>query len=315
MKGRHSIVVSNKRVSYNIELVRKITVIKGNSGTGKTTLVRMLDSWIKQGRTSGIKCTTSAEVIILNEISDWGTLLSSCKGKIFVADEGVRYMSWQSFGNAVNKSENYFLFISRSGSLGNMTYSVNSILQLGSKRKGDMTFNSAYLKYIDNSVSIKPDLIITEDSNSGNEMMHCLLSCDIKSSLGRSNVFKTYMLNEDSYKNIVVFVDGSAFGANISEFSGYFDDVVIVAPESFEYLLLNLDFIKRFVKDEVENTVDYCDYREDIISYERYYTELLKYVLKLRYNKSYDKSKLIEFFKNKNVYNQLKLVLSDIDFS
>lgn len=67
MKGRHSIVVSNKRVSYNIELVRKITVIKGNSGTGKKTLVRMLDSWIKHGRTSGIKCTTSAEVIILNE--------------------------------------------------------------------------------------------------------------------------------------------------------------------------------------------------------------------------------------------------------
>ena len=79
--------------------------------------------------------------------------------------------------------------------------------------------------------------------------------------------------------------------------------------------MLNLDFIKKFVADELNNTADYCNFNSDIISYERYYTKLLKVTLKDNYNKDYSKTRLIQFFMNNNVFNQLKIMISDIDFS
>ena len=35
MKGKHSIVVRNRRVQFALELERNITVIRGDSATGK----------------------------------------------------------------------------------------------------------------------------------------------------------------------------------------------------------------------------------------------------------------------------------------
>lgn len=186
MKGKHHIKVSNNKLSYSIALDRKITIIKGKSGTGKTTLVGMLDLWLRQKRASGVKCVCSADIVILNELSDWVNLLKDNSGKIFIADEYVKYLSWQSFGEAVNNSDNYFLFITRSGSLGNMTYAVSSILELKTEKKGNYFFTSAYPKYFDNRVYVKPDFVVTEDSNSGNDMMKFLLpSTHIKSSNDR----------------------------------------------------------------------------------------------------------------------------------
>ena len=39
MKGRHSVHISTKHLRYNFELKRNITIIRGDSATGKTTLV------------------------------------------------------------------------------------------------------------------------------------------------------------------------------------------------------------------------------------------------------------------------------------
>ena len=42
MKGKHKIVVSTKRLKYEFELHRNLTIIRGDSATGKTTLVDMI---------------------------------------------------------------------------------------------------------------------------------------------------------------------------------------------------------------------------------------------------------------------------------
>ena len=39
MKGKHRVVVSTKRLRYDFELRRNLTIIRGDSATGKTTLV------------------------------------------------------------------------------------------------------------------------------------------------------------------------------------------------------------------------------------------------------------------------------------
>lgn len=46
MKGKHKVVVSTKRLKYEFELRRNLTIIKGDSATGKTTLVDMIRDFV-----------------------------------------------------------------------------------------------------------------------------------------------------------------------------------------------------------------------------------------------------------------------------
>ena len=43
MKGVYKVIVENKRLEYHLQLRRKITIIRGDSGTGKTRLLRMIN--------------------------------------------------------------------------------------------------------------------------------------------------------------------------------------------------------------------------------------------------------------------------------
>ena len=45
MKGKHKIEVRSKRIVFTIELERNITILRGDSATGKTTLVEMLSAY------------------------------------------------------------------------------------------------------------------------------------------------------------------------------------------------------------------------------------------------------------------------------
>lgn len=42
MRGEHRVIVSTKRLKYDFELRRNLTIIRGDSATGKTTLVDMI---------------------------------------------------------------------------------------------------------------------------------------------------------------------------------------------------------------------------------------------------------------------------------
>ena len=42
MKGRYRVIVQNNRLHYDFEIKRNITIIQGDSATGKTTLINML---------------------------------------------------------------------------------------------------------------------------------------------------------------------------------------------------------------------------------------------------------------------------------
>lgn len=46
MRGKHRIIVSTKRLKYDFELRRNLTIIRGDSATGKTTLVDMIREFV-----------------------------------------------------------------------------------------------------------------------------------------------------------------------------------------------------------------------------------------------------------------------------
>ena len=57
MKGKHRIIVSTKRLKYDFEIRRNLTVIRGDSATGKTTLVDMIREYVNNPSGTPVELT------------------------------------------------------------------------------------------------------------------------------------------------------------------------------------------------------------------------------------------------------------------
>lgn len=60
MTGSYDVEVWNSRVKFKLHISDKITILGGDSGTGKTTLISMISKYDKYGENSGI--TIKSEV-------------------------------------------------------------------------------------------------------------------------------------------------------------------------------------------------------------------------------------------------------------
>ena len=67
MKGKHKITVQNKKIKYEFCLRRNITVIQGNSATGKTALVDMIREYYENGEESGIQLSCDKMCAVLEK--------------------------------------------------------------------------------------------------------------------------------------------------------------------------------------------------------------------------------------------------------
>lgn len=45
MTGAYEVIVKNRRLQYKFTIYRNITILKGDSATGKTTLIDMIQSY------------------------------------------------------------------------------------------------------------------------------------------------------------------------------------------------------------------------------------------------------------------------------
>lgn len=124
-------------------------------------------------------------------------------------------------------------------------------------------------------------MVITEDSNSGYEFFSELskqrkINC-IPSN-GKSNIIKCLQENEKTDGTRLVIVDGAAFGSemrDVSEYLNTLENVVLYAPESFEWILLSTNTIPNVnvtsILQQPENFIESKEY----ISWERYFTTVL----------------------------------------
>lgn len=65
MKGKHRITVQNKRIRYDFEIKRNITIIRGDSATGKTALVDMIREYYENGAESGVELKCDKTCVVL----------------------------------------------------------------------------------------------------------------------------------------------------------------------------------------------------------------------------------------------------------
>lgn len=170
MKGKYHIVVQNNRLRYELEVKRNITIIRGDSATGKTTLLTMIQNAYELGTDSGVEINCECVCRTLPG-SDWKLVLPRIHEQIIFLDEENRFVKSQEFAAEVKKSDNYFVIVTRED-LPNLPYSVEEIYGIHTSGKYHDTrkiYNEMYRIYGvgEISVPVKPELVITEDSNAG----------------------------------------------------------------------------------------------------------------------------------------------------
>lgn len=308
MKGKHLISITSRRAEYRLELERKISVIKGNSGTGKSSVIRLISDYLELGKDSGIKLTisSSASVLVLTNSSDWEKILPSVGNTILFFDEDVRYIYTEAFQRELWTADCYAVIISRSGQFTGLPFAISSIYELVTEKNGKSTITTMYRFYEEKKDKTDFDLVMTEDSNSGYEMAKFAFASDsteVVSAHGNASVRSSLMKTAGNHKNICVNVDGAAFGSYIEpllKFAELQGTTMIAAPESFEFILLHLDAIRKYLSSdsgELTRTYDYCDSKE-YITWERYYESLLNQIATEHFGFAYAKAKLNPYFLN-----------------
>ena len=78
MKGKYHVKLQNGSLRYEFDIKRNITVLKGDSATGKTTLIGMVQEYINNGEDSSIELRCDKYCYVL-EGATWRGQLSEMK--------------------------------------------------------------------------------------------------------------------------------------------------------------------------------------------------------------------------------------------
>lgn len=281
MRGKHRIIIQNNRLHYEFEIKRNITIIQGDSATGKTTLINMLRQVENLGDSSGIDVISDVPCRIL-EGRNWKILLENMSGNIIFIDEDNEFINTEEFAEAVRGSDNYFVLITREN-LYNLPYSVEEIYGLRSSGKYQNTkrvYQQMYQIYSNiQDVPVKPARIITEDSNAGYEFFEAAgrekgILCE--SAGGKSNIFNLIRNVKD--EEVCVVADGAAIGPEMNRLYKQAEkakNITLYLPESFEWIILKSGLIEgKDLQKILEEPEKYIDSGE-FFSWERYFTKLL----------------------------------------
>jgi hypothetical protein len=125
MTGAYHTQAANAACKYELNIKRNITILKGDSATGKTVLVDMIRDYVLNGADSGItlNCDIPCRVI---EGNTWKEQLAPISGSIVFIDEGNPFVSSDEFAHYVREGKNYYVIVTRE-KLSNLPYSITEI--------------------------------------------------------------------------------------------------------------------------------------------------------------------------------------------
>ncbi len=319
MKGSYKVEVANANLKYEFVIRRNITIIKGDSATGKTTLVEMIRDYYEDGEKSGIELICERPCRAVGG-RDWHLILSVLHETIVFIDENNEFLPTVEFARAVRDSDNYYVLVTREG-LPNLPYSVEEIYGIRNSGKyGSLKkiYHEFYHIYGKNSYSrpLKPEVLLLEDSNAGFEFFQNLAQlgeCTAVSAGGKSNIFLKSM--ENSKKRLLIIADGAAFGAEmdrVMQFILEHDNITLYLPESFEWLILTSGVIVLTLEERKMLSVpeEYIESKK-YFSWERFFTEFLVATTNGTYLQ-YAKNRLNPNYLHKAICDKIRLAMPEL---
>lgn len=284
MKGSHQVVARNNKVQIKLTVSRNLTILQGNSATGKTTLLDLIAAYDEFGKDSGAIVNCDAPCKVLSG-RHWMRDLASIENSIVFIDEDSAFMKTHEFAHAARHSSNYYVLVARE-SLPQLPYSVDEIFGLKNTNRSttkypvySRTYASTYRIY--GSVSFdgsKPEVVVVEDSNSGFEFFSALCrrsGIPCISAGGKSNIYNTVLERQES--NILVVADGAAFGPEMELLTSLqrFKTIQLYLPESFEWLVLQSGLLPdKQIQDMLEDPAAHIE-SERFFSWEQFFTHEL----------------------------------------
>lgn len=321
MKGAYTVKIWNENIKYEFTINRQINIVKGNSGTGKTTLISMVDLLYRFGSTTGVHLDCPVDCVTIFGV-DWQSEISKIDNSIIFLDENSRFIKSKDFAKVVEHSNNYYVIVSRDP-LYNLPYSINCVFGIReSGRYGGLqqVYNELYNLYegsIIHESGIKPELVITEDLKSGYQFFKEVgkrhnFKC--RSADGKSNVDNE--INTENKLLTLIVVDGAAFGSDMDSVIAKLkrlNNYMLYAPESFEWLILKSGVLGHIDKleDKLEHTENYADSTK-YFSWERFYTALIKDITKNMGKIQYSKSKLPDWYKREDIADQIVATINKV---
>ena len=148
MKGTHKVSVRAKRVRFDFELHRNLTILQGDSATGKTTLIDMIQQYLDNSSGSSITVNCDKKCFVLSGALWKGQLEQVQDGIVFI-DEGNEFIFSDEFAEAIRGTDNYYVIVAREG-LPALPYSVEEIYGIrtsGRYGKLKQTYNEFYHIY------------------------------------------------------------------------------------------------------------------------------------------------------------------------
>ena len=324
MKGMHHIVIQNKRIRFAFSIKRNITIIRGDSATGKTTLFSMIEEYGNLGKDSGVQIQCDKACVALSG-KYWQETLENIHDSIVFVDEDSRFLKTKDFAKRIRNSNNYYVLITREN-LPALPYSVEEIYGIhcsGKYMDTRQVYNLFYKIYSEtNPGKILIKSLITEDSQAGFTFFSQVsktrgICCE--SAGGKSNILGILQekLLDKEQKETLVIADGAAFGpemAHISQLLRGNVNIKLYLPESFEWLLLYADILnKPSIRKKLEEAENYIE-SEKYFSWERYFTDLLMEETKDS-PYPYDKSNLKDFYLQDKIVQKVLEAMAPISLA
>jgi hypothetical protein len=281
MKGKYEILVKDMHLQYKFTITRNITILRGDSATGKTTLIDMIAAYQQNRERSGVTLRSDKKCVVLNEMN-WQLNLSQIKDSIVFIDEGGAFVKTTEFAELIKKSDNYYVIATRV-SLADLPYSVQEVYGIkntsGNRYQGTKRLYSKFVPlYISEHVKdvANPDLVIVEDSNAGYQFFKHICeqqSVECISAGGKSSIYNE--VSKCNAQNILVIADGAAFGAEMEGILSLrrIKNISLFLPESFEWIILKSNLVHD-VSEVMENPELYIE-SSRFFSWEQFFTAYL----------------------------------------
>ena len=320
MIGKHHVIIETSGLKYSFDIRRNITIIQGNSATGKTTLIELLSDYKRRGPGQGIMVSSDVPVYVYTgDGENWKYELDGVKGSLVFIDEDYSFVFTKEFAGYLADSDNYYIFITRKP-LYELPYSTQEIYGIRTSGKyhfPEQIYHEFYPLYPEATFTAneKRIMLLVEDKESGYQFYKNIVGDGRCISAEGNSQLYSKMLEADDSHGLLIIADGAAFGPYIEKVKKYADlkgHLALYFPESFEWMILKSGILHdSSIDDILAHPEDYVDNRE-YISWERFFTALLQEKTSGDPVKQYRKNRLAPFYTGDNAKNILQVMPEDI---